>query len=193
MAAQTDTASFDVRAASPERDSAAAKLGAGIVAGIIGGILMLGCLMGYAHVTGAGWDTPLKALGAFVYGLESYVAGPVSMAAGAAIQLGFSIVVGILFALCVSRSTSTIASMISGIVLGAAIWVAMELAVLPFWNPTMASRMALMPMAYLGAHILYGIGLGTTPILIRTFAKERHTRAEVYERRRLNRLHSASQ
>ncbi len=36
----------------------------------------------------------------------------------------------------------------------------------------MAARMALMPQAYFIAHVLYGFGLATTPMLIRAFTKE---------------------
>jgi hypothetical protein len=53
------------------RASAGARFAAGIVAGIIGGILMIGFMMGYAHIMGAGLTTPLKVLGAFVYGVEA--------------------------------------------------------------------------------------------------------------------------
>jgi hypothetical protein len=49
----------------------------------------------------------------------------------------------------------------------------MYLFVLPFTNPTMAARMALMPLAYFIAHLLYGVGLATTPAFIRIFTKER--------------------
>ena len=55
--------------------------------------------MAYSSATGAGVTMPLKALGALVYGVEALVAGPMAMLAGAGIQLGFSIVLGILFAL----------------------------------------------------------------------------------------------
>jgi hypothetical protein len=64
------------------------------------------------------------------------------MLVGALIQLGFSIVLGILFALFVSRGTSTMAPLFAGIAVGIAIWVAMDLFVLRFANPTMAARIA---------------------------------------------------
>ena len=149
------------------------RFAAGIVAGILGGILMMGFMMTYSSVTGAGVTMPLKALGAFVYGVEALVAGPMAMLAGAVIQLGFSIVLGILFALFISRRTSTIAALFAGIVVGIVIWVAMDLFVLPYTNPTMAARIALMPLAYFIAHLLYGVGLGMTPAFIRTFSRER--------------------
>jgi hypothetical protein len=48
---------------------------------------------------------------------------------------------------------------------------AMDLYVLPFMDPTMAARIALMPMAYFVAHVLFGIGLGMTPLFIRAFSE----------------------
>src|ERR1700724_2589985 len=86
---------------------AGARFAAGIAAGMVGGILMMGFMMTYASVSGAGVTIPLKALGALVYGVEALVAGPTAMLVGALVQLGFSIVLGILFALIVSRGTST--------------------------------------------------------------------------------------
>jgi len=141
---------------------------------MIGGILMIGFMMGYAHVMGAGLTAPLKALGAFVYGVEALVVGLDAMLAGALIQLGFSILLGILFALFISRGTSTLAALCAGIIAGIAIWIAMDLFVLPYENPTMAARVALMPWAYFIAHLLYGVGLAMTPAFIRTFSKELH-------------------
>ena len=97
------------------------------------------------------------------------------MLAGAGIQLGFSIVLGILFALFTSRRTSIVAALFAGIAVGIVIWVAMDLVVLPYMNPTMAARIALMPLAYFIAHLLYGIGLGLTPVFVRTFSRKRLT------------------
>jgi uncharacterized membrane protein YagU involved in acid resistance len=161
------------------RASAGAKLAAGIAAGIIGGILMIGFMVIYADKTGAGATTPLKALGALVYGVEAMVAGPTAMLAGAIIQLGFGIVIGILFAMCMSRDTSTTAALFAGIVVGIGIWAAMDFYVMPLENPTMSARIALMPQAYFIAHVLYGVGLATTPAFIRAFSRERQRRSRM--------------
>lgn len=139
----------------------------------------MGFMMAYSSVTGAGITMPLKALGALVYGVEALVAGSMAMLAGAGIQLGFSIVLGILFGLCTSRRTSIVGALFVGIAVGIVIWVAMELIVLPNMNPTMAARVALMPMAYFVAHLLYGIGLGMTPVFVRTFSRKRHDHRRV--------------
>jgi len=173
MTEQSDTASVDA-SASADRVSWGRRLAAGIADGILSAILMMGFMMAYSSVTGAGVTMPLKALGALVYGVEALVAGSMAMLAGAGIQLGFSIVLGILFALFTSRRTSIVAALFAGIVVGIVIWVAMELVVLPYMNPTMAARIALMPLAYFIAHLLYGIGLGLTPVFIRTFSRKRH-------------------
>ena len=169
MTEQSDAASVDA-----DRVSWGRRLAAGVADGILSALLMMGFMMAYSSVTGAGMTMPLKALGALVYGVEALVAGSMAMLAGAGIQLGFSIVLGILFALFMSRRTSLVAALLAGIAVGIVIWVAMELVVLPYMNPTMAARIALMPLAYFIAHLLYGIGLGMTPIFVRTFSRKRH-------------------
>jgi uncharacterized membrane protein YagU involved in acid resistance len=173
MPEQSDAASLDA-SASADRVSWDRRLAAGIADGILSAILMMGFLMAYSSVTGAGMTMPLKALGALVYGVEALVVGSMAMLAGAGIQLGCSIVLGILFALFTSRRTSIVAALFAGIAVGIVIWVAMDLLVLPSMNPTMEARIALMPLAYFIAHLLYGIGLGMTPIFIRAFSRKRH-------------------
>src|SRR3984957_12499848 len=140
MAEQTDRASVD----SADRVSWGSRLVAGIADGILSAILMMGFMMAYSSATGAGVTMPLKALGALVYGVEALVAGTMAMLAGAGIQLGFSIVLGILFALCMSRRTSIVAALFAGIAVGIVVWVAMELIVLPSRDPTVAARLAWM-------------------------------------------------
>src|ERR1700722_8603947 len=174
----TDTARVD----SADRVSWGSRLIAGIADGILSAILMMGFMIAYSSAIGEGATMPLKALGALVYGVEALVAGSMAMLAGAGIQLGFSIVLGILFALCTSRRTSIVAEMLVGIVVGIVIWVAMELVVLPYMNPTMAARIALMPLAYFIAHLLFGIGLGLTPVFVRTFGRKRHNHRRMERR-----------
>ena len=152
------------------------KLAAGATAGILAAVLMMAFLMAYSSAIGEGPTMPLKALGALVYGVEALIAGSTAMAMGAAIELGFSMVLGILFGLAMSRRSSVILTMLAGILVGVVTWVAMELYVLPQMDPTMAARIALMPMAYFFAHVLFGIGLGLTPLFVRAFSRERHGR-----------------
>ena len=71
------------------------------------------------------------------------------------------------------------AALFAGIAIAVAVWVAMDLIVLPCMNPTMAARIALMPLAYFIAHLLYGFGLATTPVFLRIFTKERDHRRSV--------------
>jgi hypothetical protein len=155
------------------RVSVGVKFAAGIIAGIIAAILMLGLMMAYSNAIGEGITMPLKALGALIYGVEALVAGTTAMAAGAGIVFAVSIVLGILFGLAMSRRSSVILTMLAGIVIGIAIWVAMDLYVLPQMDPTMAARIALMPTAYFIAHVLFGIGLGLTSVFVRAFGGKR--------------------
>ena len=152
------------------------RLAAGIAAGILATILMMCLMMTYPSMVGEGASMPLKALGALVFGVEALVAGPGAMLTGAGIQLGFSLVLGVLFAVAMSVRPSVILALLAGIVVGMAIWLAMELWVLPVWDPTMGARVALMPWAYFVAHVLFGVGLGTASIFLRTLSAAPHQR-----------------
>jgi len=178
MATQADAAEMEA-SRSMYRTPVGTRIVAGIIAGALGGILMIGCMMIYASVTDAGATMPLKALGALVYGVEALVAGPTAMAVGVVIQIGLTIVIGILFALFMSRKTSTGAALFAGIVVGIALWAAMDLFVMQRANPTMAARIALMPLGYFAAHVAFALGLAMTPTFMRTFTKERHERVRV--------------
>jgi uncharacterized membrane protein YagU involved in acid resistance len=181
MDQQSRTETVDASAYA-DRVSWGSRLVAGIADGILSAILMMGFMMAYSNAIGEGATMPLKALGALVYGVEALVAGSMAMLAGAGIQLGFSIVLGVLFALCMSRRTSIIAALFAGIAVGVVIWVVMDLVVMPYMDPTMAARIALMPMAYFVAHLLFGIGLGLTPLFIRMLGRKRDERRSMSRR-----------
>jgi hypothetical protein len=117
-------------------------------------------------------DAP-QTLAGLVYGLGALIAGSLAITTGAGIQVGFSVALGILFGLATSRRTSKILALFAGVAIGIAIWAAMELYVLPFWDPILAARMALMPAMYFVAHVLFGIGLGTTPLLVWALSRRR--------------------
>jgi hypothetical protein len=116
---------------SQHRVSWRTRLAAGIAAGILATILMMCLMMTYSSMVGERASMPLKALGALVFGVEALVAGPGAMLTGAGIQLGFSLVLGVLFAVAMSVRPSVILALLAGIVVGMAIWLAMELWVLP--------------------------------------------------------------
>src|SRR5271156_1056253 len=100
MARPSDIAFADRARSDPSgRVSWGKRIAAGIADGILSAILMMGFMMAYSSVTGAGVTMPLKALGALVYGVEALIEGSMPMLAGVGLQLGFSIVLGILFAL----------------------------------------------------------------------------------------------
>src|SRR5258707_1116982 len=97
MADQTEAARTEpseiIRPTSP-----GARFAAGTVAGVIGGVLMMGLLMAYANAQGGALTTPLKEVGAFVYGVEALVTGSRAIVAGAMIQIGAAILIGMFFA-----------------------------------------------------------------------------------------------
>ena len=101
------------------------KLVGGIVAGTLAAILMRGLMISYSSAIGEGSTMPLKATGALVFGIEALVAVTPAIAAGAGIQLGFSIALGVLFALLFRRSSLVLALPL-GILVGIAVWLAMD-------------------------------------------------------------------
>jgi hypothetical protein len=103
--------------------------------------------MGYARVMGAGLTTPLKAIGAFLYGVEALVVGPDAMLAGALIQLGFSIrtrncVCAVYFPRNIDASCAVCRNHSWHRYLGCDGFVRA-----PIRDPTMAARVAIMPLA----------------------------------------------
>ena len=153
------------------------KIAAGIFAGILAAVLMIAVMMVGSGAVGMGATMPLKALAAFVFGVEALIEGSRAVAAGVGLQLAFSVFLGILFGLATSLRTSTVLELLVGIVVGIAVWVAMDVYVLPFMNPTMAARVELMPIAYFVAHLLFGIGLGLTSLFTRALSgRDRRTR-----------------
>jgi xanthosine utilization system XapX-like protein len=143
---------------------------AGIVAGVVAAILMMGFLTAYSGEVGIGAWIPLQTLSGLVYGVQALLMGSVAMLTGAAITLGFGIVLGIIFALLESRRPSRIGTLIVGIIVGMLIFVAMELYVLPVADPTMAARIAPIPLGFFIANVLFGIGLGLTAVFLRAFS-----------------------
>jgi uncharacterized membrane protein YagU involved in acid resistance len=173
MAARNDTAGLTAEGYDyyGYRTRAGARIGAGVAAGILAAILMLAGMIGFSSMMGEGITMPLKAIGAMVYGVEALVVGPSAVAIGALIQFGFAIVLGLIFALTVSRRTHLAAALFAGVVFGIVVWIITDVFVLPMADPIMSARFALMPLGYFIANILLGLGLAMTPAFMRAFSR----------------------
>jgi hypothetical protein len=143
----------------------AATIAAGAIAGMIGGILMAAFAMMYAGLTGMGFLAPLLMIGATFYGPQALVGGAGVMLYGLILHMMTSAVWGVIFAVLLPRGISAATATGWGVLFGLVVAVVMYFGVVPWANPTMYSRVPMMIGAFVVEHLLFGAGLGLTPVL----------------------------
>lgn len=158
-----------------------ALIEAGILAGLIGGALMLAFLVARAAIGGAGWWSPLQSVAAAVYGPEAVYGGSRTIAVGAGLHFALSIGWGVVYAAIVRRTLTPAVSMFVGAVFGAGVWFITAFLVLPAINPLLQEQFGADPLMFFVAHIVYGVGVSASPMIARALSRRQHrVRAEVY-------------
>jgi hypothetical protein len=147
-----------------------ATIAAGALAGIVGGIIMAMFAMMYAAIMGMGILAPLRMIGATFYGPEALVGGAGVLLYGLMIHMITSAAWGAVFALLLPRGISPAAAAGWGAVFSLVVLLVMTYGVLPWANPTMAARVPMMMGAFVIEHLLFGLGLGLTPVFERRAA-----------------------
>lgn len=142
---------------------------AGISVGLVAGAVMALFTMIYAAFTGLGFLTPVRQMSAIIYG-EAAMQGFAPVFVGALLHFANSIIFGFVFAAFFRYSTSLVAS-IAGIVYALLIWVTMTYVALPLFNALMSRTVRGMPFGWFLAHVLFGVTLGTAPVLVSRFSK----------------------
>ena len=142
---------------------------AGVVAGIVGGLLMAMIMMIATAAGGMGLLAPLRLIAATFYGKEA-MAGGGALTVGLMVHMMNSMVFGVLFAWIAGRRLAAPQAVMAGVAFGLAIWAVMTFAGLPMLNPMMRERVAVMPVAWFIAHLAFGMGVGSAPGLRRRFA-----------------------
>ncbi|MFB6350420.1 MAG: hypothetical protein ABEN55_05665 [Bradymonadaceae bacterium] len=146
-------------------------VGAGAIAGLIGGTVMALAAMIRAAIIGAGFWLPMQNVAAVWYGVGAYLADGGSVFVGLVTHLAISAGWGALYGVFVDRETSIGASMGMGLLYGASVWLLMTYIALPLFNSTMAARVEIQPFWFwFGIHLLFG---GTIGILTPAFARAR--------------------
>lgn len=145
----------------------ASTIAAGAVAGMIGGILMAAFAMMYAEMTGMGLLAPLHMIGATFAGPEALVGGGGVLLYGLILHMMTSAAWGALFAVLLPRGATAAAATGWGVLFALVALVVMYFGVLPWANPTMFTRVPMMIGAFIVEHLLFGVGLGLTPVLER--------------------------
>ena len=144
-------------------------IGAGVVAGIIGGMLMAMIMMIATAAGGMGLLAPLRLIAATFYGNDAMTGGG-PLIVGLMIHMMNSMVFGVIFAWIAGRRLPAFQALMAGVAFGVAIWVVMTFGGLSMLNPMMRERVAMMPVAWFIAHAAFGMGVGSAPGLRRRFA-----------------------
>lgn len=160
-------------------------LATGVVAGLLGGMLMAAWSMSYAAVTGIGFFMPLKLIAATVHGVESLVGGPGVLLIGVLIHVVVAMGYGVLFALLLPRGASIGAGFLAGLAYGALILLFMTYIVLPLGNEIMRERVELIPTSWIVTHLIFGATVGLLVPALRRSTKatpQPHPHAEARAR-----------
>lgn len=150
---------------------------AGTVAGLVGGVAMALFATTYAAITGIGFWTPVKAIGATVLGAHTLDDGGAAVVGlGLAIHVVMSVAFGIVFALATSRDVAPAPAFAFGEFAGVTLLIVMTLVVIPLVNPIARASLiwgsspnALPVVVAFIMHFIYGAGLSLAPGLRRRF------------------------
>lgn len=152
---------------------------AGIIAGLISGILMALAAMFYSMSMGLGFWLPMRNISALYYGVDALVLGGGAITAGVFTHLVVSALWGVGFA-WMSRFVHALAPAIFfGILYATGIWAVMTFGILPAINTTMYDRVMVNPWWWFLLHWIYGAFLMFTPMLRRSIAHTERLEKEV--------------
>lgn len=141
------------------KDSIGKSIGVGFAAGIIGGLVMSLILMITTAATGAGfWYFPKMVMGVFM-GVDALIGGADIILLGLVTHFLVAAGWGIVFSLLTRRLTELGPILTAGLIFGLAVWLIMTYAVLPWANPVMAARVAVVPLTWMIVHLGFGAGL----------------------------------
>src|SRR5262245_28137433 len=143
---------------------------AGVVAGVIGGLLMAIWAMFATSALGLGPFAVPQLIGAAFRGPEALISGPGVIVWGVVLHLLTAAALGVLFATLVRRDTPRGISTLAGIAYALGVFVLMMFVVVPVVNPVMSNRVSMMIGTMLIMHVLFGVGVGLAPVFRRAFA-----------------------
>ena len=142
----------------------------GIVAGIIGGMLMAALTMMATAASGMGLLAPLKLIAATFFGKEATAGGAGVLLVGLMLHMMNAAVLGVIFAALIRRIEGGGAAVVAGLAFGIAVWLATTFIALPVADPIMRAAVATIPGVWFVAHMFFGVGVGSVPALRRKFA-----------------------
>ena len=146
-------------------------MAAGMTAGLLGGIAFGVLSMVVSAALGQGFWFPMQLIGGLFYGVNVILGGNAPAITGIFTHLIWAVILGGIFASFVRPYTADSTAVIGGLVFGVAVWAVMTYAILPWANPTLSERVALMPNWWFAYHLVFGLVLGSTPALMRAYAR----------------------
>ncbi len=161
-------------------------IGAGIGAGIIGGIVMAAFAMMYGAAVGIGFWTPVRLIAATTNGVDALIGGGGILLWGLIIHMITAAVWGVIFAALLPRRASAGAGFGWGIAFGIVVWAVMTFIGLPLVNSTMQARISLMQGSWFFEHLLYGVVSGALiPAFRNRVAQRQPAEVRAYPGRRV--------
>jgi hypothetical protein len=162
-----------------------AIIAAGMLAGIVAGALWMAFLIAWTVTHGGGYWLPARSIAALAaIQVPALLGGSWILVVGFLIHFAISIFFGVLFAIGIvllgrlafgnrfwavvrhPASSILIASGL-GLIYGVAIWAIMYFEILPPTDPAMALFMMKMFYGFYIAHVIFGLSLLTTPLILR--------------------------
>ena len=154
-------------------------IGAGIGAGIIGGIVMAAYAMMHGAAVGIGFWTPMRLIAATTNGVDALIGGGGTLIWGFMIHIVTAAVWGVIFAALLPRRAGVGAGFGLGLLYGIAVWAVMTFVALALLDPTMQARISLMQGSWFINHLIFGAVTGVLVPAFRTRAAAERSSAEV--------------
>ncbi len=137
---------------------------AGLVSGLVAGAVMGLVAMARSESAGMGFWLPMHEIAATLYGVDALLGGIGVTFVGVLVHLALAACFGWVFAMYTWRLNPGW-SFLAGLAAGGAGWFLMTFLILPWADPVMQARVALIPGWWFIDHLIFGGMLFLTPIL----------------------------
>jgi hypothetical protein len=146
------------------------EVAAGAGAGLIGGVAMALFQMLASALGGGSVLAPAKLVAASTLGPRAPSGGLGTLVTGLLLHLAVSAVLGVTFAFALHRRVVRPgATLLAGLFFALLAMLTMTYVLLPWVDPVMRASLVHAPGAWLLAHAVFGLGLGSLPALRRAF------------------------
>jgi hypothetical protein len=148
----------------------AAAVGAGAVAGLIAGIVMMSIAAVRSFAVTLGFWFPFKQIAATYMDVDALIAGGGAVTLGIILHLIASAVLGGLFGLAGGSRIPWYGALFWGVLFGILVWAVMTFLGLPLLNAPMSERVALISGWWFVYHLIFGALLFMAPLFYRLMA-----------------------